>query len=163
MYTFLLVKDTRQIKSQKHYKSMWSAGNIMGANYQRRDLLHSINQTDYWFWSTLFVRLCWKQKRTEPKKNILVFSEEYHEQAIHQAGHVYHSLFWQNCNEIIVRQTGNASLSGQTSLILWYYQRKQQFLVHLATKNEPFPTLFSEERQFIHPRFLEQKIVPEKA
>ena len=155
MYNSFLVKATRQIKRQKNYKSMWSAGNIMGANYQRIDLLHSINQTDYWWWSTLFARLYWKWKRSEPKNNL--FSEKYHEQAIRQAGHVYHSLFWGKCNEIIVRQTCNDSLSGQTGLILQYFQRKQQFLVHLATKNEPFPTLFSGERKFIHPQFFEQK------
>ena len=46
------------------------------------------------------------ESEKEPnQKNILVFSEEYHEQAIRQAGHVYHSLFQGNCNEIIVRQT----------------------------------------------------------
>ena len=87
------------------------------------------------------------------------FSDDYHEQAIRQAGHVYHSLFWGNCNKIIVRQTCNASLSGQTGLVIWYFQKRKQFLVHLATKNEPFPTLFSGERQFIEPRFLEQRVV----
>ena len=72
------------------------------------------------------------------KKITQIFAHEYYENATHQAGHVYHSLFWRNCNEIIVKQAGDTSLSGWTGLVIPYVQKREQFFVHIATKKSHY-------------------------
>ena len=76
-----------------------------------------------------------------------------------QAAHAYHSLYRGNSDEIVVKQSGDRSLTGRIGVITQFTSQHERsdgrFLVRLATKNVKLPSRYCGYKCSVDPKFLE--------
>ncbi len=49
-----------------------------------------------------------------------LFSRDHHINVIRQSAHTYHAIYCGVLDEVVIKQTGDSSLSGRLGIITWY-------------------------------------------
>lgn len=78
-----------------------------------------------------------------------------------QAAHAYHSLYRGKSDEIVVKQSGDRSLSGRIGVVTQFTSQHGisdgSFIVRLSTANVRFPSRYCGYKCLVDPKFLEPK------
>ena len=78
-----------------------------------------------------------------------------------QAAHAYHSLYRGKSDEVVVRQSGDRSLTGRIGVITQFTSQHKRsdggFIVRLSTAHVKFPSRYCGYKCILDPKFLEPK------
>ena len=90
-----------------------------------------------------------------------LFSTDHTINVMRQAAHAYHVLYRGDLDEVVVKQTGESSLSGRRGIVTQYISsvgaKPGGYVVRIESRNVKYPTRFCGDKCFIESKHLEQQ------